>query len=136
MTIQFNGRPVAGFAVGAPQRDDVNRHFFDRYSIPHAALGAIFEAAGLPPALSIGSHIVFEAIENGLKRVAEPIWPDSRPDGWQNHVGDMVSFTGGLAAAKALKETEGGKVVLTGFVAAAGAIWMWNLVQKHSWTQK
>jgi len=96
-------------------------------------MGAMFEAAGVPPALAIGSHVVFELVENKLKEAVKPIWPDSRPDAWQNRVGDMASFTGGLAAARTLKETEGGKVVLTGLVATAGAIWMWNLVQKHSW---
>ena len=133
--IQYNGRPVTGFAIAAPKDEDANRHFFDRYSIPHAAVGAIFEAAGVPPALAIGSHVVFELVENSLKRSVKSIWPDSRPDAWQNHVGDAVSFTGGLAMARALKGTEGGTVALTGLVATAGAIWMWNLVQKHSWTQ-
>ena len=78
--IQYNGRPVAGFAIAAPQREDANRHFFDRYSIPHAAMGAMFEAAGVPPAIAIGSHIAFELVENSLKKATKPIWPDSRPD--------------------------------------------------------
>ncbi|KKN30582.1 hypothetical protein LCGC14_0832460 [marine sediment metagenome] len=134
MTIQLNGKPVAGFALGVDPDEDANRHFFDRYSIPHAAMGAMFEAAGVPPALAIGSHIAFELVENSLKRSVTSIWPDSRPDGWQNHVGDAASFAGGLVAARALKGTEGGKAALTGLVATAGAIWMWNLVQKHSWT--
>ena len=132
--IQYNGRPVAGFALSALQDEDANRQFFDRYSIPHAAMGAMFEAAGVPPALAIGSHMAFELIENSLKRTVKPIWPDSRPDAWQNHLGDMASFTGGLLASRALKGSTGGKVALTGLVATAGAVWTWNLVQKHSWT--
>lgn len=136
MTIQFNGRPVAGFAVSAPQREDANRHFFDRYSVPHAAVGAMFEAMGVPPAIAIGSHLAFELVENSLKRSVTSIWPDNRPDAWQNHLGDAASFTGGVLASRALKGTEGGKVALTGLVATAGAIWMWNLVQKHSWPRE
>lgn len=131
--IQLNGRPVAGFDIDTPPREDANRHFFDRYSIPHAAVGAMFEAAGVPPALAIGSHVAFELVENSLKKAVKPVWPDSRPDGWQNQVGDVASFTAGLVAAKGLKETEGGKAALTGLVATAGAIWMWNLLQRHSW---
>lgn len=129
--IRYGNRAVPGFALAEAPAE--NRHFFDRYSIPHAAVGMIFEAAGINPVVSIGSHVVFEAVEDGLKRAAKDIWPDSRPDGWQNHVGDLVSFTGGLAAARALKGSSGGKVAMTGFVALAGGIWMWNLTHRHSW---
>ena len=132
MTIHLNGRPVAGFAVGEPQKKV--DHFFDRYSVVHAAVGAMLEVAGVPPALSLASHVVFEALENSLKEgVLKTVWPDIRPDGWQNHVGDMTSYTSGLLAARAIKETEGGKAALTGLAGVAGAIWMWNLAQKHSW---
>ena len=132
MTVHLNGRRVAGFAL--QERRKTVDHFFDRYSVVHAAVGATLEVAGLPPWLSLASHAAFEAIENTLKEgVLKPVWPDIRPDGWQNHVGDMTSYAGGLLAAKALKETEGGKAVLTGLAATAGAIWMWNLANRHSW---
>lgn len=93
----------------------------------------VFEASRVPAWLSIGSHVAFEAVEDGIKRAIEPIWPDSRPDGWENHVGDVVSFTGGYYLSQALRQDAVGKALLSGFVAAAAGIWMWNLTQRHSW---
>lgn len=114
-------------------RQDANHQFFDRYSIPHLAVGMVFEASRAPAWLAIGSHVLFEMSENAIKDVIEPVWPDTRPDGLENQVGDVVSFTAGYYAARALEQSEHGKVLLTGFVAAAAGVWMWNLLQRHSW---
>jgi hypothetical protein len=112
---------------------DANTHFFDRYSLVHAAVGALAEVSRIPDAAAIGGHIAFEVVENPVKRAIEPIWPDARPDALQNQVGDTVSFTGGYYAARALAKSDAGKAVVTGFVALGAAIWTWNLVSRHSW---
>lgn len=96
-------------------------------------MGMVFEASRLPAWLSIGSHVAFEAVEDGLKEVIEPIWPDARPDSWENHLGDIASFTAGFYAARAVRGSVAGNAVLTGFVALAAGVWMWNLTRGHSW---
>lgn len=134
LVIRYGGRRVPGFTLGeTPARPEAeNRHFFDRYSLSHAAWGMIFEGAGIHPAVSIGSHVAFEAVEDGLKKVTEHIWPDSRPDGWQNHVGDVLSFAGGMVAARELRGSAGGRAAMTGVGALAGAIFAWSLADRHS----
>lgn len=115
------------------QATDANYQFFDRYSLVHGAVGAVFQASRVPPLLAIGSHVVFELGEDAIKRHVKSIWPDSRPDAIQNHVGDIVSFNAGYVAAQALSKSNVGKIALTGFIAVAAGVWMWNLLQNHSW---
>jgi len=112
---------------------DANYQFFDRYSLVHGAVGAVFQASKVPPLLAMSSHVVFELGEDALKRHVKGIWPDSRPDAIQNHVGDIVSFNAGYVAAHALSKSNAGKVALTGFVMVAAGVWIWNLLQSHSW---
>jgi hypothetical protein len=105
-----------------------NTHFFDRYSIPHVAVGALMQASRVPPAWAMASHVAFEASENSLKRAIEPLWPDARPDAWQNQVGDVVSFAAGYYGARALSFTpRAGRWALVGVGTAAAAIWFWSL---------
>ncbi len=115
---------------------DSNRQFLDRYSIAHAAVGAMFEVSRVSAPLAIGSHVGFELVEDDIKRGARDIWPDSRPDSWENHLGDVGSFTAGYYGARALKRSEAGRWVITGFVAFAAGLWCWNLLQGHSWRAK
>jgi hypothetical protein len=112
---------------------DKNTQFFDRYSIVHFAWGAVFEASRVPDAVAIGSHVVFEAAEDSLKDVTKPVWPDSRHDGIQNHIGDIVSFGAGYYVTRALKQSTAGQALLVGFVGAAAALWMINVLEGHSW---
>jgi len=114
-------------------RTDKNTQWVDRYSLSHAAMGVLFEASRIPPWLAIGSHVAFEAIEDGLKRRVSRVWPDARPDGWQNHVGDVIVFTAGYYGARALRGTPGGDAGLMAFVALAAGVWTWNLLKGHSW---
>lgn len=108
--------------------DVANTHWFDRYSVIHAAWGVAFEASKVPDAIAIGSHIAFEAAENAVKRVSVQAWPDARPDAIQNQVGDVLSFTTGYYVARALKKSFFGPALMTGFVAAGAAIWMVNIL--------
>lgn len=88
----------------------------------------LFEASRVPAWLAVGSHVVFEATENSIKEAIEPIWPDTAPDAWQNHVGDVLSFTAGYYSARTLKRTPAGRAALAGLAGAAAAVWMWNLL--------
>lgn len=113
--------------------DDKNYQFFDRYSLVHFAWGAVFEASKIPDSVAIGSHVIFEAGENSLKEAFKPVWPDSRPDAIQNQIGDIVSFSTGYYLTRAIKDTTTGKAMLVGFVGAAAALWMYNVLSDHSW---
>jgi hypothetical protein len=113
--------------------DDTNTQWFDRYSFVHLAWGAVFEASRVPDALALGSHVAFEAIENSLKDASKRMWPDSRHDSIQNSVGDVASFAAGYYATRALKDSDVGRGVVTGFVAAAAAVWIWNVLAGHTW---
>lgn len=107
--------------------DNANHHFFDRYTVPHAAVGMVFEASRIPAWLAVGSHVVFEATENSIKDAVHAVWPDASPDAWENHVGDVASFTAGFCASRLLRGAPAGRAALTGFVALAAGVWMWNL---------
>lgn len=123
------GRGLA--ALG--ERTDANHQFFDRYSFSHAAMGVLFEASRIPPWLAIGSHVAFEAVENGIKRRVSRIWPDQRPDGWENHLGDVASFVAGYYGARAMRGSNTSDGVLSAFVGVAAVIWTWNLLKGHTW---
>ena len=101
---------------------------FDRFSVVHAAVGALFELSAVPAPLAIGSHIAFEAVENKIKPSFRHVWPDVRPDGWQNHVGDLASFVVGYYGARVAKTDPGGRAVVTALVAFAGGLWAYELM--------
>lgn len=112
-----------------------NTWYWDRYSLAHAAVGALFEASRIPAIPAIGSHIVFEAVEDSLKRGIVHIWPDATPDSMKNHIGDVAAFTAGYFATRALKKSSAGMGIVAGFVGAAAAVWMWNLMSGKSWLE-
>jgi len=93
----------------------------------HAAVGSLFELSAVPAPLAIGLQVAFEAVENHIKPPTALAWPDARPDGWQNQVGDVASFIAGYYGARAIKSDEVGRFALTALVATAGAIWTYNL---------
>jgi hypothetical protein len=113
--------------------DAANHQFFDRYSLVHGALAVVLQASKVPALPAIAGHVIFELGEDALKRNIKSIWPDSRPDAIENHVGDIVSFNAGYVASYALSKSNAGKVALTGFVMVAAGVWIWNLLQSHSW---
>lgn len=110
----------------------VKQSYFDRYSIPHAAVGALFAASGVPPAMAVLSHVAFEAFEDGLKDWLQPMWPQATHDSMENHIGDIVSFTGGYAFAESTRGTPDGRAASTWLVALGAAVWMYNLLDERS----
>jgi hypothetical protein len=104
--------------------------FFDRFSIVHAAWGAVAELSNIPAPIAIGAQVAFELVENDIKRALSNLWPDARPDAWQNSVGDVATFIAGYYGARTLKDREGGATALAVLVAAAGAIWTYNLAPR------
>lgn len=101
-----------------------NTKFFDRFSLVHAAWGAVFELARIPAPVAIGAAVGFELVENRLKKAYAPMFPDDAPDGWQNSTGDVVSLAAGYYLARAFKGTAGGHIAIVALGALAGAIWL------------
>jgi hypothetical protein len=117
-------------------RADANTQWFDRYSLVHAALGATFEVSRIPDSWAIGSQVAFEAVENRIKDAFSDMWPDSRHDAIQNHIGDVASFVAGYYGARALRSSVAGVALITGFVGASAALWIWQLANAHSWERE
>lgn len=107
-----------------------NESFFDRFSLVHAAWGAVFQLSGVPAPLALGAQIGFELVENGLKQAYSPVFPDDAPDGWQNHVGDVAAFAGGYYLSQLAKDKPGGRLALVALGAIAGAVWLDRMVQR------
>ena len=103
--------------------------FFDRYSVGHAALGMVFEASRIPAPIAIGSHVLFELVEDDAKKLLKPLFPDTRPESLENHTGDVVAFTGGYYVTRALRGEVELELVLSAFVGLGAAIWMWSLLK-------
>lgn len=110
-------------------------HFFDQYSVAHAAVGVLFAISHVPPSWALGSHLAFELSENTIKRSFGELWPDARPDAWQNHTGDVASFAAGYYAARAWRDTPAGRVALAALVATGGAVWVLSLTGGKLWRQ-
>jgi hypothetical protein len=105
-----------------------NVDMFDRYSVPHAAVGAVFAASGIPALWAIGSHVLFEAAEDKIKEATTSLWPAATPDTMINHVGDLVSFSGGYFLTEGVRQRPGGRELVTALVALGAGIWAWNLL--------
>lgn len=103
----------------------MGRAALDRYSVTHAAWGAVSERVGLPASVAVGASVAFEAIENEIKREIEWIWPDPTPDSFDNHVGDVASFAFGYVASRALRVYPDARVgLIAGLVTAGMVIWL------------
>ena len=107
-----------------------NESFFDRFSVPHAAGGALFQLSGFSAPVAFAAQVGFELVENDLKRTFNPLFPDDSPDAWQNHVGDVVAWMGGYYFAQAVRNDAVGRAALIGLGAVAAAIWFDNLTSR------
>ena len=107
-----------------------NESFFDRFSVPHAAAGAVMQLSGFSAPIALGAQVGFELVENDLKLAFSPMFPDDSPDGWQNHVGDVIAFMGGYYLAQATRNDSVGRVGLAALGAVAAVIWFNNLTSR------
>ena len=107
-----------------------NARAVDRFSIVHAAWGAAFELSGIPAPLAIAAQIAFEVVENPLKRLYSPIFPDDAPDAWPNQVGDVASFAAGFYLSRLFKDAPAGRAAVVALGAMSGAIWLDRLIQR------
>ena len=107
-----------------------NERYFDAFSIAHATWGAIFELAGVPVPLAIGASVLFELVENPMKRAWPSAFADDTPDAWQNSAGDVAAFAAGYALSRATRGTATGRAALVGLGAVTGALWLDAMVQR------
>lgn len=107
-----------------------NEQFFDAFSLAHVTWGAIFELAGVPAPLAIGSSVAFELAENPMKRAWPSAFADDTPDAWQNSVGDVASFAAGYALSAAAKKSDAGRFALVTLGAITGALWLDAMIQR------
>ena len=108
--------------------NDANHILVDRFSIVHAAVGALAELSRIPAPVAIGAQVAFELVEDDVKRRVSHVWPDPRPDGIENHVGDVLSFTAGFYAARAVRGSPTGGLALVLLAALAAGIWTQSLL--------
>ena len=111
-----------------------NERYFDRFSIAHAATGAVLELAAIPAPLALGGQVAFEVFENDIKRSYGRFFPQDQLDAWQNSVGDILSFAVGYYAARAVKSNGVGRAALITLGAVSGALWVSELLA-HKWNQ-
>ena len=107
-----------------------NDRFLDRFSIVHAAVGAVMELSAIPAPVALAAQAVFEIVENPIKESVRSLFPDPTPDAWQNSMGDIASFAAGYYGARALKGSSGGMAALATLGAAGAAIWIASLAPR------
>lgn len=111
--------------------EPVNHRFFDRFSLVHAAVGAVAELSAIPAPVAIGASVLFEVAENPIKRNVSHIWPDNRPDGFENQLGDVASVAAGYYLARAVKTSPVGAMAIVLLAAVAGGIWTNSLLPQN-----
>ena len=104
-----------------------NDRFFDRFSVVHAAVGAVLELSGIPAPVALAAQTLFEIVENPIKDNVRSLFPDPTHDAWQNSVGDIASFAAGYYGARAIKNRPEGMTGLAVLGAAGAAIWIASL---------
>lgn len=105
-----------------------NHLYFDRFSVVHAAVGALAALSRIPAPVVIGGSIAFEAVEDGMKERVRHIWPDPRPDGIENKIGDVASVAAGYYATRAFAGSPAGAIAVVLLAAAGAAIWTGSLL--------
>lgn len=114
-------------------QQDSNSQIFDRYSFVHASVGSLFALGQFGAPVAIGSHVLFEMLENEIKLRSKQIWPDSRADGIQNHLGDIASFIVGYYGGRALLNLPRGSQAVTILILLGAGIWTYNVAKGHNW---
>jgi hypothetical protein len=110
------------------------RRAFDEFTVVHAGLGAAMGASGVPPWLAIGSHVLYEALEDDVwKPMVEEYWPDAGPDSLRNHLGDLAGFTAGYYGARRYRTSAAGQVAIASLVGLAAALWIYDVQNRELW---
>ncbi len=76
-----------------------NQAAVDRFTLAHAAVGYLFGRLGVDWRSAIAGAVAFEALEDGLKRMAPAVFPHAEPDSKINALADVGAFLAGYAWA-------------------------------------
>jgi hypothetical protein len=74
----------------------------DRYTIGHVAWGVMLGLGSVPWWATLGQAVLWEIIENPLKRALPQVFPDARPDTLANSTCDILACMAGWAVMRAL----------------------------------
>jgi hypothetical protein len=74
----------------------------DRYTLGHAALGVMLGLGSVPWWATLGQAVIWELIENPLKRALPQVFPDTRPDTFANSFFDVAACMVGWGAMRLL----------------------------------
>lgn len=81
---------------------EANHAFADRFTLAHAAIGAVYGLLALPLLAALGLALAWELVENPLKRVLPRVFPHPTKDTLLNALGDVLAVLSGWAAARFL----------------------------------
>lgn len=75
----------------------------DRYTVGHAAVGAVYSAMGLSLLSTAALAVAWEVLENPLKDNLPLIFPQASHDSLANATADVVAALVGWAAYRAMR---------------------------------
>jgi hypothetical protein len=74
----------------------------DRFTIGHVAWGVMLGLGSVPWWATLGQAVIWELIENPLKRALPQVFPDARPDTFANSFFDIAACMAGWGAMRLL----------------------------------
>lgn len=74
---------------------EINFPLFDRYTLAHAAMGAVLGAVGVSPRGVLALAVGWEVVERPLKVLVPAIFPSETQDSLLNSAGDIAAMVGG-----------------------------------------
>lgn len=114
-------------ASGVPQSQaqpgDVNGDAVDRFTLGHAAVGAVYGLLDMPWPLAVALAVGWEFVERPLKDEYPKLFPYSSQDSTENAVFDTIAVLTGYSAAKRY-----GNADKTALWLITGGLGLWWLV--------
>lgn len=78
----------------------INRDLLDRFTLAHAAIGALYGLIGLSLPWMLVLAVGWELVEDPLKAYLPRLFPHGTSDTLRNAVGDVVAVIGGWWIAR------------------------------------
>ena len=74
----------------------------DRFTIGHGMVGFLLGLASVPWWATLGAAVLWDVVENPLKRALPKVFPDSRPDTLPHVAIDVAAWMAGYGIARLL----------------------------------
>ncbi len=85
-----------------PKPGEVNHGSVDRFTLVHAAVGAVYALLGLGPISMLVLAVAWELVENPLKAGLPRLFPHATADTLRNAVGDVLATILAYVVVRAL----------------------------------